>query len=144
MRWHPLRLALWRPGRRRFAADANADEDDEDEDGEKTPDFLDVLSIKRAFLACALAPATAVARAMRDFNEKAIVADEIGAGPPSAVSMSSVGGGVVRGVDGFDGVGGSIGGMLSLEAIQMRKHRQSQASIASKERHKRWKMRRAR
>ena len=121
------------PGRRRFAADANADEDDEDEDGEKTPDFLDVLSIKRAFLACALAPATAVARAMRDFNEKAIVADSrSSAGPPSAVSMSSVGGGVVRGVDGFDGVGGSIGGMLSLEAIQMRKHRQSQASIASK------------
>ena len=121
------------PGRRRFAPDANADEDDEDEDGGKTPDFLDVLSIKRAFLACALAPATAVARAMRDFNEKAIVADaRSSAGPPSAVSMSSVGGGVVRGVDGFDGVGGSIGGMLSLEAIQMRKHRQSQASIASK------------
>ena len=46
--------------------------------------------------------------------------------------MSGVGGGVVRGGDGFDGVGGSIGGMLSLEAIQMRKHRQSQASIASK------------
>ena len=115
------------PGRRRFAADANADEDDEDEDGEKTPDFLDVLSIKRAFLACALAPATAVARAMRDFNEKAIVADaRSSAGPPSAVSMSG-GGGVVRGGDGFDGVGGSIGGMLSLEAIQMRKHRQSQA-----------------
>ena len=44
------------------------------------------------------------------------------AGPPSAVSMSGVGGGVVRGGDGFDGVGGSIGGMLSLEAI-MRKHK---------------------
>jgi len=121
------------PGRRRFAPDANADEDDEDEDGGKTPDFLDVLSIKRAFLACALAPATAVARAMRDFNEKAIVADaRSSAGPPSAVSMSGVGGGVVRGGDGFDGAGGSIGGTLSLEAIQMRKHRHSQASIASK------------
>jgi uncharacterized membrane protein YgcG len=129
-------FGLVAPGRRRYAsADANADEagGDEDEDGEKTPDFLDVLSIKRAFLACALAPATAVARAMRDFHEKAIMADaRSSAGPPSAVSMSGGGGGGVAGGDGFNGVGGSIGGMLSLEAIQMRKHRHSQASIASK------------
>jgi len=128
-------FGLVAPGRRRYAsADANADEDgeDEDEDGEKTPDFLDVLSIKRAFLACALAPATAIARAMRDFHEKAIIADaRSSAGPPSAVSMSGGEGGVAGG-DGFNGVGGSIGGMLSLEAIQMRKHRHSQASIASK------------
>ena len=43
------------PGKRRFAADANTDEvgEDEDEDSEKSPDFLDVLSVKRAFLACA-------------------------------------------------------------------------------------------
>ena len=121
------------PGKRRFAADANTDEvgEDEDEDSEKSPDFLDVLSVKRAFLACALAPATAVARAMREFHEKAIVADSrSSAGPQSAASKSSDG--VGEGFDGGVGVGGGIGGMLSLEAIQMRKHRQSQASIASR------------
>ncbi len=121
------------PGKRRFAADANTDEvgEDEDEDSEKSPDFLDVLSVKRAFLACALAPATAVARAMREFHEKAIVADSrSSAGPQSAASKSSDG--VGEGFDGGVGVGGGIGGMLSLEAMQMRKHRQSQASIASR------------
>ena len=57
MRWHPQgRLALWRRGRRRFAADANADEDDEDVDGEKTPDFLDVLFYQARILSVRFSP----------------------------------------------------------------------------------------
>lgn len=109
-------LGVVAPGiRRTFAADNNVGSENYEKDDSVSPDFLEFLSTKRAFLACALAPVTQIARVMRDFEEKAIIADaRSSAGPMSFAKNDS------------NGLG-----MGNIEEMQMRKHRESQALIAS-------------